>query len=173
MPYARSSLATEGLPPKYLPDPALVFDTILKRKQFKPHPGGMCSFIFAYAAIIIHSLFRTSPSGEQWRNEASSYLDLSPLYGDSMYSFLFTFKSLIFFKDDDDLEKVRDKSKGRGLLYPDTFSEERLIFMPPAACVLLILFSRNHNVRRKLLLFESSRLRFVCSVHSGEDLENQ
>lgn len=135
MPYARSALATEGLPPLYLPNPALVFDTILKRKQFKPHPGGMCSFIFAYAAIVIHSLFRTS-TGEQWRNDASSYLDLSPLYGDN----------------DADLERIRDKSKGRGLLYPDTFSEERLIFMPPAACVLLVLFSRNHNfIAEKIL----------------------
>ena len=44
-------------------------------------------------------------------------------------------------------DKVRDKAKGRGLLYPDTFSEERLLFLPPATSVLLVLFSRNHNVR--------------------------
>ena len=41
---------------------------------------------------------------------------------------------------------VRDKLSGRGLLYPDTFSEERLTFLPPTASVLLVLFSRNHNV---------------------------
>ena len=41
---------------------------------------------------------------------------------------------------------VRDKVSGRGLLYPDTFSEERLTFLPPTASVLLVLFSRNHNV---------------------------
>jgi hypothetical protein len=41
---------------------------------------------------------------------------------------------------------VRDKVSGRGLLYTDTFSEERLTFLPPAASVLLVLFSRNHNV---------------------------
>ena len=44
-------------------------------------------------------------------------------------------------------DKVRDKAKGRGLLYPDTFSEERLLFSPPATSALLVLFSRNHNVR--------------------------
>ena len=41
---------------------------------------------------------------------------------------------------------VRDKAAGRGLLYPDTFSEERLLFLPPAASVLLVILSRNHNV---------------------------
>lgn len=43
-------------------------------------------------------------------------------------------------------DKVRDKATGRGLLYPDTFSEERLTFLVPATSVLLVLFSRNHNV---------------------------
>lgn len=36
---------------------------------------------------------------------------------------------------------------GHGLLYPDTFAEDRLLLLPPAVCVLLVLFSRNHNVR--------------------------
>ena len=43
-------------------------------------------------------------------------------------------------------DQVRDKSAGRGLLYPDTFSEERLLFLPPAASVLLVILCRNHNV---------------------------
>jgi len=38
---------------------------------------------------------------------------------------------------------VRD---GRGLLYPDVFAEDRLLLLPPAVCVILVLFSRNHNV---------------------------
>jgi linoleate 10R-lipoxygenase len=46
---------------------------------------------------------------------------------------------------------VRDKVSGRGLLYPDTFSEERLSFLPPAASVLLVLFSRNHNVSHLIM----------------------
>ena len=41
---------------------------------------------------------------------------------------------------------VRDKKQGRGLLYPDTFAEDRLQFLPPAASALLVIFSRNHNV---------------------------
>jgi linoleate 10R-lipoxygenase len=42
---------------------------------------------------------------------------------------------------------VRDKAQGCGLMYPDTFSEERLTFLPPAASALLVILNRNHNVR--------------------------
>ena len=87
--------------------------------------------------------------------------------------YLFFSRRWIYCKDNADLEKFHDKSKGRRLLYPNTFSEECLIFMPPVACVLLVLFSRNHNICRVLLLFDTFRLWFVCSVRSGEDLENQ
>jgi hypothetical protein len=51
------------------------------------------------------------------------------------------------FVDQETQDQVRNKSEGRGLLYPDTFSEERLIFLPPAASALLVILSRNHNVR--------------------------
>jgi len=44
------------------------------------------------------------------------------------------------------LTQVRIK-EGRGLLHPDVFAEDRLLFLPPATCVLLVLFNRNHNVR--------------------------
>lgn len=47
---------------------------------------------------------------------------------------------------------MRDKAKGRGLLYPDTFSEDRLGFFPPAASALLVIFSRNHNYIADMLL---------------------
>ena len=35
---------------------------------------------------------------------------------------------------------------GRGMIHPDTFVEARLLLLPPAVCVLLVLFNRNHNV---------------------------
>lgn len=84
---------------------------------------------FAYASLVTHQLFRTNPR-DMSKNDTSSYLDLSVLYGTS--------------QDQQDL--VRDKKKGRGLLYPDAFAEDRLVFVPPAATALLVLFSRNHNV---------------------------
>jgi linoleate 10R-lipoxygenase len=63
-------------------------------------------------------------------NETSSYVDLAPLYGNNEETL--------------NMIRVRD---GRGLLLPDTFTEERLLLLPHACCALLVLFNRNHNVR--------------------------
>ncbi|KDR69074.1 hypothetical protein GALMADRAFT_933805 [Galerina marginata CBS 339.88] len=134
-PYARSVQGKAGLPRSSLPDAGLIFDTILKRKGQQNHSGGMSSLIFAFASIVTHSLFRTDTSNI-YINNASSYLDLSPVYGSNQEA----------------QDKVRDKAQGRGLLYPDTFSEERLLFLPPATSVLLVVFSRNHNyIANKIL----------------------
>ena len=84
---------------------------------------------FAYASLVTHQLFRTDPRDISI-NRTSSYLDLSVLYGTNQ----------------DQQDMVRDKEKGRGLLYPDAFSEDRLVLVPPAATALLVIFSRNHNV---------------------------
>lgn len=84
--------------------------------------------MFSFAALVIHTCFRTSHT--DWSiNETSSYVDLSPLYGVDQKS--------------QDTVRVRD---GRGLLHKDSFAEDRLLLLPPAVCVLLVLFSRNHNV---------------------------
>ncbi|KAG6830523.1 hypothetical protein H0H87_007821, partial [Tephrocybe sp. NHM501043] len=163
MPYARSVQGKAGLPRTSLPDPGLVFDAILKRKgvsgflskgilitnfeQTQKHAGGMSTLIFAFAAIVTHSLFRTDHKNIHINN-ASSYLDLSPLYGDNQAA----------------QDKVRDRASGRGLLYPDTFSEERLLFLPPAASVLLVLFSRNHNYIAKRLLKINEKKRWTDPV---------
>ncbi|KAG5638617.1 hypothetical protein H0H81_011507 [Sphagnurus paluster] len=134
-PYARSVQGKAGLPRHSLPDPNLIFDIILKARDIRNHEGGMSSMIFAFASIVTHSLFRTDPKDTNI-DRASSYLDLSPLYGDDQVA----------------QDKVRDKSVGRGLLYPDTFSEERLLFAPPATSALLVIFSRNHNYTARRLL---------------------
>jgi len=100
--------------------------------------------MFSFAALVIHTyvvccrddkradvlirLFRTSPS-DVIVNETSSYLDLAPLYGNSQQA--------------QDKIRIRD---GRGLLYPDTFAEDRMFLLPPAVLVILVLFNRNHNV---------------------------
>ena len=75
------------------------------------------------------SVFRTSHK-DVTVNETSSYVDLAPLYGNNLET----------------LSKIR-VGDGRGLLRPDTFAEDRLLLLPPAVCVLLVLFNRNHNVR--------------------------
>ena len=74
------------------------------------------------------SVFRTSHKDVNI-NETSSYVDLSPLYGNN----------------EETLNKIRVRD-GRGLILPDTFAEDLLLLLPPAVCVLLVLFNRNHNV---------------------------
>lgn len=74
-------------------------------------------------------MFRTSHDNVNI-NETSSYVDLAPLYGNNEKT----------------LHELR-VFDGRGLMKPDTFAEDRLMLLPPAVCVILVLFNRNHNVR--------------------------
>lgn len=84
--------------------------------------------------IAAYSVFRTSHKDVNI-NETSSYVDLAPLYG----------------HNEEAQKKIR-VFDGRGLLKPDTFAEDRLLLLPPAVCVLLVLFNRNHNVSPSLPL---------------------
>jgi prostaglandin-endoperoxide synthase 2 len=129
-PYARSVASQRCLPSAALPPADLVFDTLLKRDKFVEHPGGISSLFFAFADIIIHNIFDTDPTVRGWTtNRASSYLDLSPLYGSSREA----------------VNSVR-RHDGTGRLHEDVFADPRLLNMPPAVCVLLVIFNRNHNV---------------------------
>ncbi|KAJ3993518.1 heme peroxidase [Lentinula boryana] len=134
-PYARSVQSKWCSSSFSLPDPDLVFETLLKRRDIMDHPGGNSSLTFAFASLVTHSLFRTDYQ-DMNTNNTSSYLDLSILYGINQAA----------------QDLVRDKAAGRGLLYPDTFSEERLLFLPPAASALLVILSRNHNYIAEMLL---------------------
>ncbi|CAE7179209.1 unnamed protein product [Rhizoctonia solani] len=141
-PYARSVSSNTPIPPANLPSPELIFDTLLRRDTpgGKQHPAGVSSLLFSFAVLIIHSLFRTSPSSV-YINDTSSYLDLSPLYGHSLEGQM----------------KVR-RNDGTGRLYEDVFAENRLLLMPPAVSALLVMFCRNHNyIATKLLQINESR----------------
>ncbi|KAJ7126174.1 heme peroxidase [Mycena epipterygia] len=81
-PYARSVPRTNFTPPATLPDAGLVFDTLMRREEFVEHPGGMSALFFAFADLVIHSVFNTSHT-DLTINTTSSYLDLSILYGNS------------------------------------------------------------------------------------------
>jgi linoleate 10R-lipoxygenase len=127
-PYARSVPSTGTNLLSNLPDPSLVFDTLLKRDKFVPHPGGISSLFFAFANLVIHSIFNTDH--RDWTiNNSSSYLDLSILYGSS----------------ERQVDSVRRKD-GTGRLWEDVLADSRLLFMPPSVCALLVIFCRNHNV---------------------------
>lgn len=129
MPYARSVPTSTTIPASHLPDAATVFDTLLSRDQFVTHPGGLSSLFFAFADLIIHTIFYTNHA--DWTiNNASSYLDLGILYG----------------RSEKQVNSVR-RLDGSGMIWSDVFADSRLMFMPPSVCALLIIFSRNHNVR--------------------------
>ncbi|KAH7335533.1 heme peroxidase [Rhizoctonia solani] len=137
---AMPDLGRAGTP--YARSVCLIFDTLLRRDTpgGKEHPAGVSSLLFSFAVLIIHSLFRTSPSS-MYINDTSSYLDLSPLYGHSLEGQM----------------KVR-RNDGTGRLYEDVFAENRLLLMPPAVSALLVMFCRNHNfIATKLLQINENR----------------
>lgn len=130
--YAKSvTPVTTGRP---YPDPGEVFDKLLAREGPPvEHPNKISSSLFYLATIIIHDIFRTGDNTEDNPNpnynisSTSSYLDLSPLYGNNIQQ----------------QEAVRTMKDG--LLKPDTFSEYRLLGFPPGVSALLVAFNRFHN----------------------------
>ncbi|KAF8630934.1 hypothetical protein AX17_005291 [Amanita inopinata Kibby_2008] len=142
MPYARNVLSDHCF--EQLPEPGLVFDTLLKARNQRVHPSGASSLVYAFAQLVSYTLFHTDI--DDWTiNGTSSYLDLSPLYGTSETA----------------RDQVRNKESGRGLLHPDTFAEDRLVFAPPAVSALLVIFNRNHNFIAERLLSINERKRWT------------
>lgn len=142
-PYARNA---QRKAPLVTPDAGIVFDTLLARKGFKPHPQGISSLLFSMANLIIHDAFRTSPTDARI-NLNSSYLDMQWLYGNNVKS----------------QESIRTFSQG--LIHPDTIADMRLALMTPSSTALAMMFARNHNFIAKKLwqLDEGDRLRNMAS----------
>ncbi|KAG8900205.1 hypothetical protein FRC00_013926, partial [Tulasnella sp. 408] len=134
--YARSVQGRHPLPQTELPSASLIFDALLKRETHVEHPSGLSSHFFAFANLVIHSLFHTDHfEGGEAINKTSSYLDLSIIYGNN--------------QDEQNSVRLLD---GTGRLQPDTFADGRLLQMPPSTLALCVLFSRNHNyIATKLL----------------------
>lgn len=109
-----------------LPDPGLVFDSLMSRTTYKKNPNNVSSILWYWATIIIHDIFWTD-HGDMNKSKSSSYLDLAPLYGSNQ-------------EMQDSVRTFKD-----GLLKPDTFADKRLHGMPPGCCVLLVMFNRFHN----------------------------
>ncbi|KIV98212.1 hypothetical protein, variant [Exophiala mesophila] len=124
-PYART-VRPRLIQPVARPDPGVIFDSLLARKKFSPHPNKISSVLFYVASIIIHDIFHTSHV-DYSISETSSYLDLAPLYGNSV----------------SDQREVRTLENGR--LKPDCFFDKRILGFPPGVGALLIFFNRFHN----------------------------
>lgn len=87
-------------------------------------------------------------------NDASSYLDLSPLYGNNA----------------EDLSNVRAFKDG--MLKPDCFSEKRVLAFPPGVSVILVMFNRFHNYVAEQLAGINEGGRFDLKInHRDPDRE--
>lgn len=127
MPYAKT-VTPKTLRAGAMPDPAVLFDTLLARKDAKgtEHPNKISSMLFYLASIIIHDCFKTNRDDYNL-SDTSSYLDLAPLYGSGWE------------------EQKRMRTFQNGKIKPDCFSETRLLSFPPGVGALLIMFNRYHN----------------------------
>ncbi|KAL2422066.1 Linoleate 10R-lipoxygenase [Exophiala dermatitidis] len=149
-PYARS-VNPKIVQPGALPDPGLLFDSLLAREEFKPHPNNVSSIFFNWASLIIHDLFQTDHK-DYSISKTSSYLDLSILYGDTQ-------------AEQDMMRTFED-----GRIKPDCFAEERLLAFPPACGAMLIMLNRFHNyvVEQLALINENGRFDKPSSRLSGD-----
>jgi len=57
-PYART-VQPRTIQPSALPDPGDLFDSVMVRKKFIPHPNKISSVLFYFASIIIHGMILT------------------------------------------------------------------------------------------------------------------
>ncbi|KAG6830533.1 hypothetical protein H0H92_000205 [Tricholoma furcatifolium] len=148
-PFARRSENTTSL--ATLPPVTQIFDELLAGSHVE-HPNGFNGVCSALLSIISLSLVRVHDAHPEF-NETSPYLDLSPLYG----------------VNEAESELVRAKD-GRGMLSPDCFFDDRVMFHSPAVAVLLILWNRNHNyIARHLLLNNEGKKWVDPSEHESPD----
>ncbi|KAL2821463.1 heme peroxidase family protein [Aspergillus cavernicola] len=139
--YART-VEPSKMRPVNLPDPGLIFDSIFARNTFNPHPNKVSSMFFTWASLIIHDLFQTGYPNQDI-NKTSSYLDLSILYGDNQ-------------AEQDLMRTFND-----GQIKPDCFSEPRIIALPAASGVVLVMLNRFHNYIAKQLAEINENGRFT------------
>ncbi|KAF8326158.1 heme peroxidase, partial [Amanita rubescens] len=122
--------------------PDFVHDQLFKTNKWQPqdHPQGISGVAFAFGAILTLTLHRENASQSDLRNKASPYFDLSPLYGTN--------------KTETDTIRLRD---GTGMLWPDSFTEERLAMLPDSVPALLVLWNRYHNYVAKQLFSRNEK----------------
>jgi hypothetical protein len=137
--YART--CRPSIPVGALPDPSLIFETIMKRTKYRKHPNNVSSILYYWADIIIHDLFWTDLKDHN-KTKTSSYLDLSPLYGSNQ-------------EMQDSVRTFKD-----GMMKPDTFADKRPLGQPPGVSVLLVMFNRFHNYVAKNLAIINEGGRF-------------
>ncbi|KAH6659111.1 linoleate diol synthase [Truncatella angustata] len=134
-----------------LPEPGIIFDSIMSRgdgTHFREHPNKISSMFFYLATIITHDCFQTDAK-DQNKNMASSYLDLSPLYGSNKE------------------EQMAMRTLKNGFLKSDCFASKRVLGNPPGVGAFLIMFNRFHNyvVTQLAHINENCRFKKPASAH--------
>ncbi|KAJ9649245.1 hypothetical protein H2199_000019 [Coniosporium tulheliwenetii] len=143
-PYARTAKPAK-IQIGALPDPGVIFDSVMARKRSEKHPNRISSMLFYLASIIIHDIFRTDREDFNI-SKTSSYLDLSPLYEGG--------------KEPNGKEVIGIRTGYDGKIKADTFAETRLLSFPPGVSVLLIMFNRFHNFVVEQLAMINEKGRF-------------
>ncbi|KDQ11187.1 hypothetical protein BOTBODRAFT_35487 [Botryobasidium botryosum FD-172 SS1] len=139
-----------------------IFKNLLERKETTQHPKGLSGLTLAFGSLISLCISQVDRTDIRY-NKAPGFLDLSVLYG----------------VDEDEIEEIRalDDELGRGLMLPDATSvdEERMVFLPRAAWVILILFNRNHNYIARRLLEENEHGKWLdpAKLDGDQDLREQ
>lgn len=139
--------------------PTLLIVALLARTEFKPHPNQHSSLFYYMAIILCHGtpdykhalrvdLFNTSHKDINI-NMASSYLDLSPLYGSSQ------------------AEQNLVRTMENGKIKPDTYSDTRLEVFPPGVAALMVCFNRFHNYVAQQLALINEGGRFTIPSQSS------
>ncbi|KAK0567939.1 hypothetical protein OC844_000029 [Tilletia horrida] len=135
-PYSRSVAPVQPRSAAAMPDPALVFEQLLRRpsgESFKVHPSRLNRLFFSFATVVIHELFQSNRQ-DPWINETSSYVDLSTLYGNNA------------------AQQATVRTYENGRIWADVVASDRIMLMPPAVVAIVVIFSRHHNYIAKRLL---------------------
>ncbi|KAK0567458.1 hypothetical protein OC844_000256, partial [Tilletia horrida] len=152
-PYSRSVPPMQPKPAT-LPDPELVYEQLLRRDGFKPHPSGLNRLFFSFATVVIHELFQSGRK-DPWINETTSYVDLSTLYGNNAHQ----------------QGAVRTLENGR--IWPDVIASDRIMLMPPGVIAVLLLFSRHHNYIAQRLLQINESGKYVEDLASLTEVQKR
>src|SRR4051812_38325253 len=73
----KCSTRIQNLPCREIPLAKTIIDKIMKRNTFKAYPSGISAMLFYLATCLFNTILKPCI------NRNSSYLDLTPLYGNS------------------------------------------------------------------------------------------
>lgn len=138
----------------------MLFDNLMARREFKPHPNKISSVLFYLASLITHGefvfclihvylnfsflsfFFFNNTEFHCSHNHADIFrTDHQNRTRNLTSSYLDL--SPLYGSNQEEQNAVRTFKDGK--LKPDSFSEKRVLAFPPGVCVLLIMFNRFHN----------------------------